>query len=210
MRASFPRLASRASPADALSFATAIVLCNPLIRSYLINYARPLIYSTALPHMNVLAISTVFSFLEDGHTDAVRPSLLSLPSLYLPSTNPPPLQPAAHLHSLSLHLSTLLSLPLPSPSPSLLSSLSSLSLTTPILPLLTPNPRALAAFLVTKGFLVRPITYPTVPRGEERVRVCLHAGNTREEVEGLVRGVREWWGGEEGRGRGGHGRVAKL
>jgi len=39
---------------------------------------------------------------------------------------------------------------------------------------------------------VRPITYPTVPKGMERVRVCLHAGNSEDDVEGLVEGVREW------------------
>lgn len=39
---------------------------------------------------------------------------------------------------------------------------------------------------------MRPITYPTVPKGMERVRVCLHAGNSEEDVEGLVEGVRSW------------------
>jgi hypothetical protein len=33
---------------------------------------------------------------------------------------------------------------------------------------------------------------PTVKRGTERVRVCLHAGNTRYEIEGLVRVIQEW------------------
>ena len=38
---------------------------------------------------------------------------------------------------------------------------------------------------------------PTVPEGAERVRICLHAGNTVEEVDGLVRVVGMWareWG----------------
>lgn len=33
---------------------------------------------------------------------------------------------------------------------------------------------------------------PTVKKGSERVRVCLHAGNTFEEIEGLVQCVKEW------------------
>lgn len=66
--------------------------------------------------------------------------------------------------------------------------------TSPIVPLLTRDPRALSAFLRTRGYLVRPITYPTVPRGEERVRVCLHAGNSVDEVDGLARAVSEWVG----------------
>lgn len=54
----------------------------------------------------------------------------------------------------------------------------------------------LAAHLVQRGFLVRPITYPTVPLGEERVRICLHAGNTREEISELADAVKEWGRGE--------------
>lgn len=38
----------------------------------------------------------------------------------------------------------------------------------------------------------RPITWPTVPKGKDRVRVCLHAGNTREEVDGLINTIVEW------------------
>ncbi len=37
----------------------------------------------------------------------------------------------------------------------------------------------------------RPITWPTVPKGKDRVRVCLHAGNTKEDVERLVDGIVE-------------------
>jgi len=39
---------------------------------------------------------------------------------------------------------------------------------------------------------VRPIVPPTVPEGTQRVRVCLHAGNTMEDVERLGERIREW------------------
>lgn len=55
----------------------AVVLCNPLLRHYLINYARPLIYSTVMPHVNVLLISCALDMLLNGESDQVR---LSLPS----------------------------------------------------------------------------------------------------------------------------------
>jgi 8-amino-7-oxononanoate synthase len=57
---------------------------------------------------------------------------------------------------------------------------------------MTSHPRPLSAFLLTLGMNARPITWPTVPKGKDRVRVCLHAGNTREDVERLVEGVVEW------------------
>lgn len=33
---------------------------------------------------------------------------------------------------------------------------------------------------------------PTIPKGAERVRVCLHAGNTEAEVDGLVSRMEGW------------------
>lgn len=62
----------------------------------------------------------------------------------------------------------------------------------PIVPLLTPRARELAAHLVEHGFLVRPICYPTVPKGKERVRICVHAHNSAAEVQGLVDCVAKW------------------
>lgn len=40
--------------------------------------------------------------------------------------------------------------------------------------------------------MVRAVVPPTVPHGTQRVRVCLHAGNTTVEVETLVRALEEW------------------
>ena len=56
--------------------------------------------------------------------------------------------------------------------------------------------------------MVRPIVPPTVPLGTQRVRVCLHAGNTASQVEVLVRCIREWIVGmeEKAQGRGLEGR----
>jgi 8-amino-7-oxononanoate synthase len=38
----------------------------------------------------------------------------------------------------------------------------------------------------------RPITWPTVPKGKDRVRVCLHARNTKEDIERLAESVVRW------------------
>lgn len=40
--------------------------------------------------------------------------------------------------------------------------------------------------LLNAGFLVKGIRSPTVPAGRERLRICLHAFNTEEEVERLL------------------------
>lgn len=65
-------------------------------------------------------------------------------------------------------------------------------LISPIIPLLTRNARPLAAHLQHRGFLARAITHPTVPKDQDRVRLCLHSGNTREQVDHLIEAVMEW------------------
>ena len=40
--------------------------------------------------------------------------------------------------------------------------------------------------------MVRPIVAPTVYRGTERIRLCLHAANTAGEVIGIVAAIEDW------------------
>src|SRR6185503_12670348 len=41
------------------------------------------------------------------------------------------------------------------------------------------------------GFDVRPILSPTVPKGRERIRICLHAFNTEKEINGLIASLKK-------------------
>ena len=59
----------------------AVVLGSPLIRSYLVNYAKPLVYSSSLSMAATLAIKCALEHLE--HADAVRPSLPDFLRCYL-------------------------------------------------------------------------------------------------------------------------------
>lgn len=43
----------------------------------------------------------------------------------------------------------------------------------------------------TAGFDVRPILSPTVPKGKERIRICIHAFNTEEEVKTLTEAIQQ-------------------
>jgi 7-keto-8-aminopelargonate synthetase-like enzyme len=62
----------------------------------------------------------------------------------------------------------------------------------PIFALLTAYPQELAKHCQDAGFVVRAVVPPTVPVGTERVRVCLHTGNTEDEIARLVSRVQEW------------------
>ena len=48
------------------------------------------------------------------------------------------------------------------------------------------NAKRVAANAQEAGFAVKAIVFPTVPKGEERIRVCLHAFNTEEEILGVI------------------------
>lgn len=63
---------------------------------------------------------------------------------------------------------------------------------TPIQVVMTPGneqARNMAGKLQLEGLDVRPILHPTVPRGQERLRVVLHSFNSAEEVERLLQTV---------------------
>ena len=150
----------------------AIVLCSLVVRSYLINYARPLIFTTFMPFPSLAAIKASYSLLSSGRTEAF----------------------AAHLRNLVIHLHSLLQQMISKHSHydglKELLDVSASCPESPIFSLLTEHPRDLAKWCQERGFVVRPVVPPTVPT--RRVRVCLHAGNTTEEVESLVDTVGNW------------------
>lgn len=64
------RFCASRCPTDASP--AAVVLTSTLIRDYLLNYARPLIYTTALSYTNIIAADCAFDLLEDGTAHSVR------------------------------------------------------------------------------------------------------------------------------------------
>jgi 8-amino-7-oxononanoate synthase len=63
---------------------------------------------------------------------------------------------------------------------------------TPIQGVVVPgneNAKRLSAELLSRGLDVRPILYPTVPRGAERLRIVMHSFNTFPEVDLLIGGL---------------------
>lgn len=158
----------------------AAVLCTPLVRHFLINYARPLIYSTAIPHPTLLSIHSALDILVTPNGLLRATKTFALTKLLLDGVR----------KILAQHPECQLSLPF------------QLSMTSkrqvgnvpisPIIPILSSDPRALASHLIQTGYLVRPICYPTVPKGAERVRICVHSHNETEDVLGLVKSIKEW------------------
>lgn len=132
----------------------AVVVGSRLLKEYLVNTSRPLIYTTALPPHTLLTISCAFTFLES------QPQLAKQLRQNI----------AQFAQALPQHAQATNS-------------------STAIQRILVPGNETVdkaAAYLRGKGFDVRPIRKPTVPEGSERIRVCLHAYNTRDEIAALA------------------------
>lgn len=155
------------------NFLAGVVLCSETTRSYLINYARTLIYTTSAPFTSLVSIDVVYDYIQSGKADAHRKHLQGL---------------IQYTHQCLLELCARQMLP----SPKRLITVRNDPPKSPIIPVLTGYPRSLAAYCQENGFMVRPIVPPTVPLGGERVRICLHAGNTIPQVDKLCRVIGLW------------------
>lgn len=124
-----------------------------ILTSYLINFCRPFIYTTAMQFHNLVSIKMAFEQL------AIEPDLQS--KLY------------ENITLFKNHLS---------PKTKTIDSSSAIQVV-----LISGNEKVKhAALQIQKqGFMVKPILSPTVKKGGERLRICLHAYNTTSEINQL-------------------------
>ena len=126
---------------------------------YLINFARPFIYTTALPPHSVISINCALEFLK-GHTSPGA-LLKENISFYLQQAEKIKVEKSLNKNSPIQWIMT----------PG------------------NKNALAFSDYLKTSGFDVRPILSPTVPEGKERLRVCIHSFNTNEEILNLISSI---------------------
>jgi 8-amino-7-oxononanoate synthase len=143
----------------------AVVCGSTVFRGYLINYGYPVIYSTALPLHSLATIKCSYETMTGVKGDRLRESVFQL--VYMFRRTLEPFLATCH----EVHL-------LPS--------------TSPIQALMIPDNNACTEFFnmifvkSNKRIQLFPIKSPTVPQGQERVHIILHAHNTTEQVETLV------------------------
>ncbi|KAK1230383.1 hypothetical protein PQX77_006528 [Marasmius sp. AFHP31] len=188
----------------ALGGSGALLISTPLITKYLLNYARPLVYTTALSNMAVIAAGCSFDLLEDGTAETLAKKVLSTSKTFTHTLRRRLREEGAGRDIIRVGVGVGVEE----------DREKELDDYAPIIPILTPpgggggtySPaHDLSSHLLNKySILARPITWPTVPKGDDRVRVCLHAGHTREQVERLIDGIVEW-----ARGRVQHERVGE-
>jgi len=141
----------------------AIVVGSKALRSYLINFARSFIYTTALPFHSLISISCAYDLL---YSDEEERAKLRDRISYFKDKSFQQLALSDH-HKLIRSDSAIQCLIIPG----------------------NENVKMVAHDLQVAGFDVRPILHPTVTKGAERLRICLHAFNTENEVDGLMQAL---------------------
>ncbi|AEE18905.1 8-amino-7-oxononanoate synthase [Dokdonia sp. Hel_I_63] len=139
----------------------AAILCSEPLCTYLINFARSFIYTTGLPPHAIATIMAAYEQL-DVRSDAQLPAVGNLQELIIYFNS---LIQKHELDSLfiesnsAIHCAVVMG---------------------------NEKVRTLSRKLEQENFEVKPILSPTVPEGQERLRICLHTYNTKDEITALL------------------------
>lgn len=134
----------------------AAILCDDSLKTYLINFARSFIYTTALPPHS---LSTIYaSYQELMHNSTIQKL----------EQNVVLFRSELKKRALSQHF------------------INSDSAIQSCIVSGNENVKSIAQVLAEKGFEIKPILSPTVPEGQERLRFCLHAFNTKDEIVNVL------------------------
>jgi len=139
----------------------AAVLGSDVLKQFLVNFSRSFIFTTALPFYSLASIKFAYDILAKQHIKRNKISLL------------------VNLFKQNIQVSSTIRIS---------------GGTGPIQSIIIPgNDRAkqVSAQLEEDGFYAKAILYPTVPRGSERIRICIHSFNTEEQVIALANKLNE-------------------
>lgn len=136
----------------------AIVCGKKILKDYLINNARPFIYTTALPLHSLVSIECAFDYLKSNHY--LLQKIDEKISLFID-----------HYRKREINFER-------TDSNSQIQGI--------IIPG-NSHVRKVSELVRKSGYDVRPILSPTVKLGKERIRVCLHTFNNDDDILGLLR-----------------------
>ena len=139
----------------------AIVLGSNLLREYLVNFARPFIYTTAAPFHQMAAVKMAYKLLQQSSTEieVLRNHINLFKQKIKTSSDYPLIESDSAIQCIVLKSNE--------------------------------KAKEVAIHLQNKGLDVRAIVSPTVPAGSERIRICLHSFNTIEEISLLTHAINE-------------------
>jgi len=145
----------------------AAILGSKELATYLVNFSRSFMYTTAMPPHTVALIKAGFLHLESTVGKAAVNTLLKRIAHFRTTVA------ALQLEALFLNSSSAIQIAVLKNS---------------------GKTKVLSESLKEKGFDVRAILSPTVQEGNERLRICLHAFNTEEEITKLIQTIKTIYG----------------
>lgn len=138
----------------------AAILGNTRLKEYLVNFARSFIYTTALPPHTVASIIAAYEFLNSKNGNAFQDNLLENIAYFKQELIERGLQDSFIESNSAIQCMKVKG---------------------------NQNVKNISRALKAKGYDVKAILSPTVPKGEERLRFCLHSYNTKEEIKDVIR-----------------------
>lgn len=141
----------------------ACIAGSSLLINYLVNFARPFIYSTAMSLNSLISIQGSFKYLADNMH--LQQQLMNKVDLFVKRMK----QEIPDRYLSRLNKGAIQAILIPG----------------------NDNAKKVSGHLMESGYDVRPILSPTVRQGEERVRICLHIFNSNEEILGLVTALKQ-------------------
>jgi 8-amino-7-oxononanoate synthase len=135
----------------------AAILGSEELNDYLINFARSLIYTTALPPHAIASVLAAYKTL--SQSQMLRKKLHENNTLF-----------RSAIKEASIHISKNVETPIHC---------------IPVAG--NERVREASRYLAAHGFDVKPIVSPTVPEGKERLRICMHTFNTEAEILDLAK-----------------------
>ncbi|CAK3992580.1 Pyridoxal phosphate-dependent transferase, major domain [Lecanosticta acicola] len=163
-----------------MSTTGAAILSNKTVQNMLLNFARPLIYTTAPSFPMLAAIKAGYTLLRTGQLTPLRENMQRLVKHFYDKMTADPEWAA-------ITKAGTCSIPL-------LNNWEGRDYITQFVPVWTREKYNyfLSIHLLNDNFSAIPINPPVVPRGTGRVRLIIHAGNTDEQVEELANSILTW------------------
>ncbi|WP_299128548.1 pyridoxal phosphate-dependent aminotransferase family protein [uncultured Winogradskyella sp.] len=134
----------------------AAILSSKDLKDYLINFSRSFIYTTALPQHSLATILMAYKALEKTNQAQLLSENIQF---FISEVKRLNLQKIFINSTSAIHCCIITG---------------------------NDNLKAIAKQLQDKGFDVKPILSPTVPKGKERLRFCLHSYNSKKEISEVL------------------------
>ncbi|VUC30986.1 unnamed protein product [Clonostachys rosea] len=158
----------------------AAILGSATVRSVLLNYARPVVFTTAPSFPLVAAMRAGYNLLRSGATEKAQANIQHLVKRFIGRMRADEtFQKASEMGIVWIPLSE---------------DMEERDFLVHVIPIRTRQRYSywLTFHLQLAGYCIFPIDYPVVPKGKSRVRLIVHGSNTEAQIDGIAKAICDW------------------